>query len=205
MKILIIIPTRPEDVWDATRTAELHKSRSRLDPTDSVDVKLMIDYEKIGWVAMINKTVRNNPDYDYYLYSCADYLPGKGYLYMALNDAKKGWKMVAFNDGKWQGRIATVALVEKNWMQKNYHGDMFYKGYKSHFADTELTILAISDKVMIYNPFAVLMEIDYDKEKKEPDVDDMHTFRKRLDLKFEKDITQDVIDNYRNSWQLKKE
>jgi hypothetical protein len=153
----IVIPTRPEDVSEARLNAEIQKRRAGI---DDANVLLRLDIGNRGWVAMHNMEFRMSMA-DHYLYSCGDYFPGRNYLRIAWDAMyDTGASLVGFNDGKWQGRIATVGLVKRSWAEQNYGGDLFFPGYKSHGADDELTNLAMRDGVYHYEPNAVLVEVD---------------------------------------------
>jgi len=130
-------------------------------------------------VAVHNQEFRrlSNP---YYLYSCADYFPGRNYLRIAWEAMQEhNAYLVGFNDGKWRGGIATVGLVRREWAEQNYGGDLFFPGYKCHGADDELTNLAMRDGVYHYEPDAVLVEVDYEKDFKASNPADGKLYRDR--------------------------
>ena len=52
------------------------------------------------------------------------------------------------------------------WMPSTAAVCVFYPGYHSHFADTELTAIAFMTDQLIFNPMALLMEVDYEKHRK---------------------------------------
>jgi len=157
----VAIPISADREKEAEKVALIHLVRAGM----PCEVILIIQQDGwSGWVALHNWAVKNL-DFDYYCYSCGDYYPGKAYLKMAYEIAiQEGRKLIAFNDGKWGGYIATAGLVEKKWMEKNYDGDLFYSGYKKHYADTELSMIAMEQDVMGYCPDAVLIEIDFEKD-----------------------------------------
>ena len=158
--IAVLIPTRSEDLKIAEKVAKLHKTRAGM----PCEVFVLEDKEKIGWIAMLNKAVKKI-DAKYYVYSCADYFPGRDWLkiaYQTLIKDKLG--LVGFNDGKWHGAIATTGLISKEYLFSNYGGDLFFNKYQKHWADTELTLKAKKDGVYGYNPNAVLVEVDFEKD-----------------------------------------
>ena len=174
MKIKVVIPTTEKDYNMAMKNAYLHKLRAGV----QCDVIVKIDTSKIGWVAMHNEEFSKG-GFDYYVYSCADYYPGRNWLKKAMDFMEfNKLSLIGFNDGKWDGNIATVGLVKKEWIKK-YYNNLFYEGFKSHYADTEITSLARIDEVYGYCSDAVLIEIDYDKELKSVNKKDRELFIKR--------------------------
>lgn len=121
------------------------------------------DVSRIGFIAMANKLVRENPS-DYYVYTAQDAYGGKDWLKIAhekLESTGKG--LLAFNDSKWFGKLAAFGMVRHDWMVKNYDGDLFYSSYHSHYADTELTELARTQDELVYDPESLLIEVDSNK------------------------------------------
>jgi len=174
-KIKVVIPVRPSDKELGDKAAWVHRARAGMD----CHVEVVVDEKLEGWVKMHNKTFRasNNA---FYVYSCADYFPGVDWLKIAFEMMQaKSYGLIGFNDGKWHGGIATVGLVRRSWAENNYDGDLFFSEYHSHFADTEITILAKEDKAYGYNPDAVLIEIDYNKEGQNISLKDRMLFNKR--------------------------
>lgn len=175
-KIVVVIPYGPDQNELALKAAKVHKVRAGID----CEVFIFEDIERKGWVAMHNDLIKKLK-FDYYLFSCADYFPSRNYLKSAFEwmiKCKKG--LCAFNDGKWGGLIATVGLISKKYVDKLYgNGDLFHPGYVSHYADTELTAIAANDKQICYNPDAILMEVDYDKEDKKVRIRDRILFHER--------------------------
>jgi hypothetical protein len=172
----VVIPSRPEDVELAWKNQAVQERRAGVGP---INTHVAVDRDRIGWVAMHNMVFQRLRG-DYYLYSCADYFPGRDYLRIAWDAmARTGASLVGFNDGKWQGKIATVGLVRREWAERNYDGDLFFSGYKSHGADDELTNLAMRDGVYHYEPNAVLVEVDYEKDFKASNPDDGRLYRAR--------------------------
>jgi len=162
-KILVVIPYRKGEIEQATKAADIHKSRAGM----PVQVYLMEDEYKEGWVAMQNWAARNL-NYDYLIYSCDDYFPGINYVKIAYDTLQKTGKgLCVFNDGKWYGHIATAGLISRKLIEKlPYDMGLFSDDYKQNYGDTELTDVTIHLKEIVYNPDAVLMEIDYEKESK---------------------------------------
>ncbi len=173
-EITIIIPTTKEQLDLATKTAELHIKRA------GMPCKVIMVINNIGWVNALNRAVRKLES-KYFVYSCADYIPGREYLKRAFDvmQMNKHVKLVGFNDGKWHGRIATVGLIETEYMKTLYGGDLMFSGYTNHFADTELTRIAYDQDKYGYNSEAVLFEVDYEKEKRNVNEKDHKLFLER--------------------------
>ena len=147
-----------------------------------IDCSVMIveDLDRIGWVAMHN-TFSNDLDFDYYCYSCADYMPRQDYLALAIKklvDTGKG--LCAFNDGKWNGSIASVGVITKSYYERF---GLFHDGYKSHGADDEITRVAQNNNEYTYEPLAFLEEIvgRKERENKNYNTDDQKLYYDRLE------------------------
>ena len=50
--------------------------------------------------------------------------------------------LLGFNDGKWHGQLAAFGLARRSWADSVYGGDLFFSGYRRHYADAELTLVA---------------------------------------------------------------
>lgn len=113
-------------------------------------------------------------------YVAQDVFPGRLWLKRALTllaQSKTG--LVAFNDGKWCGEIASYGLLKTQWVRKIYGGGLFFKGYKQHYGDVELSLIARSAGAFSYDPHAVLIEIDPDKDHKSVNESDRELFSNR--------------------------
>jgi hypothetical protein len=88
-------------------------------------------------------------------------------------------KFLGFNDGKWHGALAGFGLASRSWAEKNYGGDFFQPSYKSHYADTELTLLALQEGVYVYEPSSLLVEVDWGKESSKVNPEDRALFKER--------------------------
>ena len=155
--ILVVIPYIDEDMELAKDTKIKHRVLAGVDCT----VLTVQDVERIGWVQMHNDMAKSQA-WDYYCYSCADYEPRQDYLKLAvakLEETDNG--LCGFNDGKWNGAIASVGLITRAYYDKQ---GLFHDGYKSHGADDEITKKAIRLNEYVYEPLAVLAEITGRKE-----------------------------------------
>ena len=159
--VVVVIPYVVGDLEQALRTKKIMEVRAGV----PCEVIIVEDTNHIGWVAVHNQMAREL-HYDFYLYSCSDYFPGRDYLKIALDYAKKSNKMlVGFNDGKWHGRSATAGLIHKDLIPKLYQSNtLFYTGYKMYGADPDLTGRAKVLQEFVYAPEALLLEIDYTKD-----------------------------------------
>lgn len=156
---LVIMPATNVDL--AMKAANVIKQRAGM-PCDVVVVE---DKNKIGFIAIANKTVKENPNYVFYVYTAQDAFVGDNWLINAvLKQAKTGAGLVCLNNGRWNGSLAAFGMVERLWMQNNYNGDLFFSGYKSHYADTELTQIAKEQGRYAYEPSSLMIEVDYEKD-----------------------------------------
>lgn len=186
--IAVIMPTIHPEMSD--KTMQILTTRAGMD----FDKLIILDSERKGYVHMCNQFVKDRNRFDYYVYLTDDIFPSRNWLKDALDLLlKKGGKMVGFNDGKWKGMLATCALVESEWMRKNYNGNLFFPEYFGHYNDTELTMVAMQDKVYCYDPNISLFEVDYDKERKKVHPPDRELFMKRKETNFDGLITDEKL------------
>jgi hypothetical protein len=130
------------------------------------DCKVLIVYDTLrqGFIKTLNDTAQRL-DTKYIVYLAQDAYPGRGWLRCAQDSLDKtGKSMLAFNDGKWRGRIASFGMVRTEWSRRLYGGPVFYPGYVSHGADPELTVIARAQDNLVYNPECTLLEYDPDKD-----------------------------------------
>lgn len=159
-KIAVIMPSLDKKLAD--RAVNQLLSRAGI----VADYFPIIDYDLKGFVKVVNDFVNDNRDYDYYVYVAQDAYAGKDWLKIATlsMEKTKAW-VFAFNDGKWHGSLASFGMVSRdftNHYDKN-KPSIFWHEYKSHYADTEITLIAQQHSRMAYSPEAVLVEIDYNK------------------------------------------
>ena len=165
VRIVVVIPYRKGAKELAKKAANIHHVRAGM----PCEVYFVEDTNKEGWVAIHNKMVKEL-DFDYYVYSCDDYFPSRGYIKYAFETLKQyDKKFFCYNDGKWAGQLATAAMVEKKFIEdiEEYGGDnLFNPDYFMSYGDSELTDIAVHKDEYCYNPNVILMEIDYEKETK---------------------------------------
>lgn len=156
---------------------------------------VMKDTDKLGYVSLCNIAIKDYPA-NYYVYLTDDVFPSRSWLQDAIYTIEeKQCGLLGFNDGKWQGAIATCGLVKHEWMIKNYDGNLFCPDYFGHYNDTELTILAMNDKLYCYNPNISLIEVDYEKDIKKVHPQDRDLFTSRKETKFNGRVTDDKLVN----------
>ena len=181
--ILILMPFIHPPV--AKKTAETLARRAGIPEATLVCI---FDLKREGFVSLVNRAFKSSES-PYVVYLAEDAFPGRDWLKIGLDTliAQKAG-LLGFNDGKWQGELAAFGLVERAWAKNNYAGDLFYPQYQQHYADTELTLLARSDKAYAYNPHSMLLEVDWDKDQKSTNASDKVLFQTRVKTGFDKRV-----------------
>ncbi len=160
--IVLVMPST--DLPQATRAATLMVQRAGVQ-----DAVLLIvqDPEGQGFVRVANQCFEATQS-DYFGYVAQDAFAGRRWLQRAHHLLQTNGKgLLGFNDGKWAGRLASFGLGRRSWLTANYpQGLLFCPDYSQHYADTELTALAMGNDQYCYDPNAVLMEVDWDKDSK---------------------------------------
>lgn len=148
------------DVAQATRAARLASGRAGV-----ASLLLAVhDQARQGFIATANQAFAATRS-PWFGYMAQDAFAGRSWLALALHALQaNNAGLLGFNDGKWQGQLASFGLAQRAWAQTVYGGDFFYGGYSSHFADTELTLIAREQGRYVYEPNSVLVEADWDKE-----------------------------------------
>jgi hypothetical protein len=116
-----------------------------------------------GFIKTLNRTA-SQLDVKYVVYLAEDAVPGVDWLRIAhdaLETSGKG--LLAFNCGKWRGRIAAFGMVRKSWVHSLYGGDILHSAYRSHRADNEVTAIARATDQFVYCAEALLVENDAKK------------------------------------------
>jgi hypothetical protein len=136
------------------------------------------DKERTGYVKTVNTAVQKI-DADYYVYTAEDAYGGKDWLKIGFEHLKKsGQELLAFNDGKWNGHLASFGLVSKQFLKAIYNGNLFYEGYHSHYGDTELTAIAMRNARFCHTPEALMIEVDPNKHGVNPKDKELYNQRK---------------------------
>ena len=103
--------------------------------------------------------------------------------------------MLFRSDGKWAGALAGFGLARRSWATQHYDGNFFYPGYKRHYADAELTLLAMQANAYAYEPNSLLVEVDWDKDTSAVDAADRALFLERKQSGFDGKVTTPALLN----------
>jgi hypothetical protein len=164
------------DALSARRAARLLSDRSGAAGT----IIAVHDDARDGFVKVAN-VVFERTESLFFGYLAQDAYAGRNWLKFAmllLNSPEAN--LVAFNDGKWFGRIAAFGLARTAWARTNYGGLFFHPGYGQHYADVELSMLAAATKGLRYAANSVVLEVDWNKDQKPTNRDDELLFRQRV-------------------------
>lgn len=100
----------------------------------------------------------------YFAYTAQDAFAGYSWLEYGLDTLRKtGGGLLAFNEGLFFGKVAAFGLADRRWLRGVYGNFLFHPEYAAHFADMELSVIALETDMMSFNPYALLVEADYDK------------------------------------------
>lgn len=156
-EICVVMPCI--DLSAGRNTADMLLRRSGLE----ADVVLAVDTSRQGFIRTLNQAARCSSA-KYIVYLAEDAWPGEDWLRSAYERIRQeGKKLLAFNCGKWHGRVAAFGMVEKAWVFDLYGDQVLFEGYQSHRADNELTVIARAKDQFVYAPECVLMEHDVKK------------------------------------------
>ena len=136
------------------------------------------DEKEEGFIALINRAFTNTQS-AYFAYVAQDAFAGRSWLEQGLSALGDDKGLLGFNDGKWAGALAGFGLVRRSWATKNYGGQLFYSQYLRHYADAELTLLALQEGKYAYEPNSVLVEVDWDKDGAAVEESDRSLFLER--------------------------
>lgn len=173
--IYIVMPAT--DMAAACRAAKLMVERAAYD-----NAMLLIAEDTLseGFVVIANRCFKATTS-QYFGYVAQDAFAGRKWLQKAhhtIHSHNKG--LLGFNDGKWSGRLASFGLGRRQWLQANYpESNLFCPEYQCHYGDTELTALAMGNQQYSYDPNAVLIEVDWDKDRQAVNTQDKATFAQR--------------------------
>lgn len=159
-------------------------------------VLLVQDLHAWGFIRIVNQVFQVTQG-QYFGYVAQDAFAGRQWLSLALDALQRPDKaLFAFNDGKWQGAFASFGLASRVWASKNYpDGDFFQPGYQRHYADVEISLLAIGQGRYIHDPRSVLVEVDWNKDAAPVDPQDRAYYRSRVAHGFEGRVTQPALLN----------
>lgn len=152
-----------------------------------------------GFMSTLN-SVAAKCDSRFIVFVAQDAFPGRGWLKIALERIEsEGAGLLAFNDGKWFGRIASFGMVRKTWVRKFYENAILNPYYKAHKADNEITLLAKLDNRFVYEPNSTLIEVDYRKDTGGSNRVDDKRFRERFNNQLTQFFPKDRIESFRKS------
>ena len=173
--IAVVMPCLDEKKGMETATLLLQRA--------GIDCRIFVvqDTARQGFVKTFNDAAARIST-KYIVYLAEDVFPGVDWLRSAHRTLEQtGKSLLAFNDGKWKGRIASFGMVRSNWAKEMYGGPVFFPGYKSHKADNELTVIARATEEFVYDPNVTLIELDPTKKMlKEKLSDDRLLFDSRF-------------------------
>ena len=165
------------DFQQASKAAEIFSIRANSD--DGVLLAIH-DVYRLGFVHIVNEVFKLTSS-ELFGYFASDAFPCRRWLELSIASfSNHDIGLLSYNDGKWLGNLAGFGLVKRSWLANFYTDSLFFAGYKSHYGDTELSVLAHATKKLGYNPNIVVMEVDYDKDSKSVDVNDKHLFQARM-------------------------
>ena len=145
---------------------------------------LVDDDERMGFIRVAN-FIYSRTKSPLFGYLAQDAYPGMSWLAQGVGVMKKtGAGLLAFNEGRFFGTVAAFGLASRAWLSTLYRNMLFYPGYKSQYGDTELSAIAYVQNQLVFNPNALLMEVDYEKHAKANNADDDALYKARLDTGF---------------------
>jgi hypothetical protein len=159
------------------------------------------DRDRKGFVEIVNHVfaVSKSP---WFGYMAQDAFAGRDWMALALQALhRQRGVLLGFNDGKWQGALASFGLANRSWAASNYRnsdqvggqGPFFHPDYQRHYADAELTVLARQVKGYAYEPNSVLIEVDWGKETQAVDGADRSLYRQRAAMGFDGRVTDQTL------------
>lgn len=186
--VVVIMPSINAE--KARKTAEILLERSGV----YTIIIVVNDSIRAGYISTLNATARQ-VNARYVAYVAEDAFPGLNWLSTAFERLEATGKgLLAFNCGKWRGRIAAFGLVRMSWIKPLYGGDIFFPGYKAHKADNEITVIARTQDQLVYEPDAVLVEVDPGKKFVETSVNDREIFRSRFRTGFDGKVPVSLLE-----------
>ena len=195
--VSIVMPCIDEEL--GTKTAEILSSRAGIQCT----VIIAMDNERNGFMKTLN-SVSEKCDSRFIVFVAQDAFPGRDWLKIAIERIEQeNAGLLAFNDGKWFGRIASFGLVRKSWVKKYYQNAILNPYYKAHKADNEITLLARLDNSFVYEPNSTLIEVDYCKDGGGSNYEDNQRFKQRFNNCFDGIFSKDLVEQFRKEYKVK--
>ena len=150
------------------------------------------DHDKLGFTAIVNAAFKLSQS-PYFGYVAQDAYAGRQWLKLAIEALGDDKSFLGFNDGKWAGALAGFGLAKRVWAQQNYDGNFFYPAYQRHYADAELTLLALQAGLYAYDANSVLVEVDWNKDGASVHPADRALFAQRKSARFDGRVTSQVL------------
>lgn len=174
-EVLFVMPCT--DVPMARRAATLMAQRAGAPGAYAL---LVEDLDGWGFIRIVNQVFANTMA-RYVGYVAQDAFAGRQWLALALDALQRpGKQLFAFNDGKWLGALASFGLARRQWASGNYDGgNFFYPGYQRHYADVELSLLAMNTGAYVHDPRSLLVEVDWGKDGAHVDAHDRALYQVR--------------------------
>lgn len=181
-QVLVAMPYIDKE--QAMRSANLMESRAGVDCT----IIAIEDHNRDGFISMINLIFQKSQS-PYFVYVAQDAFAGRDWLKLALTALGDDKHFLGFNDGKWAGALAGFGLARRSWIAKNNKNYFFYSSYKKHYADAEMTLIALQQGVYIYEPNSVMLEVDWQKDQQAVNLHDKALFLERKKNGFDGKVT----------------
>jgi len=189
-EVLFVMPST--DMPMARRAAAQLAQRAEAEG----QVLIVEDQHGWGFVRIANAVFKATRS-PYFGYVAQDAYAGRQWLSLAMLALKQSGKsLLAFSDGKWHGAFASFGLTVRTWASQNYgEGQLFQPGYRRHYADVEISLLAISQGCYVHEPRSMLIEVDWHKDRAPVDTHDHAHYRSRVAAGFEGRVTQTLLLN----------
>jgi hypothetical protein len=178
-EVIVVMPMI--DVELAKKASEVMKRRTKQEGL----LLLVEDDLRFGFI-MVTNLVYAKTSSRYFAYTAQDAYAGEFWLDYALDTIKKSdCGLLAFNDGRFFGKIAIFGFADRQWVNKIYGKFIFHHQYKSNFADTELSVIASQTSNLVFNANALLIEVDYEKHLHGNNKDDHKLYIERAKTGFD--------------------
>lgn len=197
-EVIVIMPCI--DANKGLQAARVLRNRAGME----CKILVVMDSLRQGFIKTFNQAA-SRVKADFIVYCAQDAIAGKDWLKNSHNSLIKNQKsLLAFNDGKWHGRIASFGMIRSEWIKNIYPpGNYLFGGYNSHKADNEITVIARALDQFIYEPNSVLMEVDFGKDFGGSNSDDNKLFDERFRDLFGGILARDMLTPYANDYHIK--
>lgn len=176
--VLVILPYTQESL--AQQCLSILQERAG----KHADYILIEDDIQAGPIYWFNRTSRLTK-HPWVIYTAQDTFPSRQWLSYSIQFLQQqNQNLLAYNDGKWQGKLASFGMVRRSWFEQLYGGDLFFSGYHQHYADVELTLIAQEQDQYCYHPEIMMLEVDYQKDGRAVNRSDQDLFKARQALGF---------------------